>query len=209
MRYDNWRSMFIPEGAITILWLLSEDNNNWGGMFHTQGGITLLWLLSWDDDSWRSQLHIWGGITMLWSLAWEDASWPSTFHTWGGYHHALTVGMRGCQLMEHVSYLRGISPCSYHCHWKVITDTLLWPFKWWDDNCGSMFHTLGITNHALTVLMRWWQLTEHGSYIRGITMSWPLSFDDENCRSMLHTLGINNHALFVVMGWWQVIEHVL
>ena len=68
-----------------------------------------------------------------------------------------------------------------HTLWGI---TMLWPLSWEDDNCQSMFHTLGIKKHALTVVMRWWQLTEHRSYLMGY-----------NC------------ALTVVMRRWQLKKH--
>ena len=84
-----------------------------------------------------------------------------------------------------------------------------------------MLYILGTNNHALTIVERWWQLTEHVLYIRGlsrcydrcpmqmitdeacfypegyITMLWPLSIDDGNRWSMFHTWGIDSHALTV------------
>ena len=65
--------------------------------------------------------------------------------------------------------------------------TMLWPLTWDDANWRSMFLTCGIYYHALTVVIRRWQLTERVSYVRGITMIWPLSWDDDKWRSMLHT----------------------
>ena len=155
-------------------------------------------------------------------------------------HDLLTVVMRRWQLTEHVLYLRGVSPCSDRYHEMMTTDgheytcggiTMLWPLSWEDDNSQRMFRTFGIKNHALSVVMGWWQLIEHVSYLMGmapcsdrchetmttdgacfihgryITMLWPLSWDDDKWRSMFHTRGIHYHALTVVMGRWQLTEH--
>ena len=101
--------------------------------------------------------------------------------------------------------------------------TMHWPLLWDDDNCLSMFHTLGIYNHALTVFMRRWQLSEQGIYYRALSVvmqRWQLSdhvsylrdilqrYVHDNCRSMYHYLNIYNHALTVVMRGWQLWEHV-
>ena len=47
--------------------------------------------------------------------------------------------------------------------------TMFWPLSGDDDNWLSMFHTWRIYNHALTVVMKWWQLTEHDSYLRDMS----------------------------------------
>ena len=137
--------------------------------------------------------------------------------------------------------LKGIPPYSDRCHEAMTTDgayviplgwiTMLCPLSLDDDNWRSMFHTWGLNYHALTVVMRRWQLTEHDSYLRDtlpcsdrchettttdgawfilkgcITMLCLLSWDDENWRSMIHTLGIYCNALTVVMRRWQLTEH--
>ena len=106
------------------------------------------------------------------------------------------------------------------------------PLSWDDDNWCSMFHIWMISYHALTVVMRRWQLTEQDSYLRDIspcpdrchetmttdgawlipkgyiTILWPLSWDDDNWWSMIHTKGIYYHALIVVLRRWQLMEHV-
>ena len=97
---------------------------------------------------------------------------------------------------------------------------------------GAFPHTWMIYYHALTVVMRWWQLAEHVSYMRDIpscsdrcretmttegacfiplgwiTMLCPLWWDDDNWRSMFNTWGIYNLALTVVMRRWQLKKHV-
>ena len=169
---------------------------------------------------------------MFWPLSCHDDNCRSIFHTLEMNNHALTVVMSRWQLSEHVLYLRDEWPFSDRCHETMSTVgacfipsgwiTMLWPLSWDDDNCWSMFHTLEMNNHALTVVMRRWQLTDHVSYLRNenpcsdrchvtmttvgacfipsgwITMLWPLSWDDDNCRSMFHILEMNNHALTVV-----------
>ena len=109
---------------------------------------------------------------------------------------------------------------------------MLWPLPWDDDNWRSMFYEWGIYYHALTVVMRRWQMTEHDSNLREllscfvrcdetmttegacfidewyIIMRCSMSWDDDNWRSMIHTFGIYNHALTVVIGRCQLTEHV-
>ena len=118
--------------------------------------------------------------------------------------------------------------------WFIIEGhiTMPWSLSWDDDNWRSMIHTLGMYNHALSVVMRRWQLTEHDWYLRDLlpcsdrchktmatdgacyiwyitcTMLWVLSWDDDNWGSMIHTLGINKHALTVVMRHRQLTEQV-
>ena len=138
-----------------------------------------------------------GYITMLCPLSLDDDNWRSMLHT--------------CWLY----------PCSDRCQATITTVgacfilqgniTMLWPLSWDDDNCRSMFHTWMIWSHALTVVMRRLQLSEHVSYQRyikpcsdrchetmttfgacfidkwHITMLCPLSCDDDNGRSMFHT----------------------
>ena len=93
-------------------------------------------------------------------------------HIFGIYNYALSVVMRRRQLAGHV----------FKDIWYI---TMLSPLSWDDDNWRSMFHTLEMNNRALAVVMRWWQLTEHDSFLRGY-----------------------NHTLTVVMWWWQLTEHV-
>ena len=126
-------------------------------------------------------------------LSWDDNNWRSMFHTWMIYYHALTVVMRRWQLTEHVSNWRDKLPCSDRCHEMMTTDG-----AWFitlgmnnhalsvsrdDDNCRSMFHTWGIYHHALTFIMRRWQLTEHASYPRNVS---PCS---DRCQETLTTNG--------------------
>ena len=84
---------------------------------------------------------------------------------------------------------------------------MLCPLSSDDDDWRSVFHTLMMNNHALTVGMRRWQLTDHDSDLRHIwpcsvrchetkttdgacfihgyyiTMLCPLSWDDDNWRA--------------------------
>ena len=136
--------------------------------------------------------------------------------------------------------MRDILLCSDRCHETMTTDwacfideiyiTMLWPLSWDDANWRSMIHTLGIYYHALIVVIRQRQLTEHGSYLRNIlpcsdrchetittdracfmnegyiTMLLPLSWDDDNRLSMFHSWTIYNLTLTVVMRRW-LMEH--
>ena len=132
--------------------------------------------LSLDDDNCWTMIYTLRYITMLWPLSWDKDNWRSMFHTWTIYHHALSVVMRRWQLTSYGSYLRGVLPWYVPCQKTVITDgacfihewyiSMLWPLSWDDDNWRSMIHTLGIYYHALTIVIRRWQLTEHVSYLR-------------------------------------------
>ena len=192
-----------------------------GACFIPKEYITMLWPLSWDDGHCRSMFHYLAikkhalTVVMRWWQLTEHRSYLI------GYNHALTVVMRRWQLKEHDSYRRDILQCSDRCHQTMATGracfipqkwiTILCPLSSDDDNCRSMFHSWMIYNHALTVVMRRLQLSEHVSYLRDIlpcsdrchetittveacfivewyiTMLWPLSCDDDNCRSMFHT----------------------
>ena len=179
---------------------------------------------------------------MLWPLSCDDDNWWSIVHSWMIYYQALTVVKGRWQLTEHDSYMNDILPCSDRCHATMTTNgawfifegyiTMLWPVSWYDDNWWSMIHTWGIYDHALTVIMRWRQLTLHDSYLKNIypwpdcchdsmttERTWfihewyiiilcPLSGDDDSWQSTLHTLRMNNPALSVVMWRSQLTEHV-
>ena len=143
---------FLPKGYLTMLWLLSLDENNWRSMVHTLGiyyhaptVVTRRWHMTEHDSYLRDKLpcsdrchvtmtsheayfvHEWY-IIMLWPLLLDDDNWRSMFHTWCLHHHAFTVVMRCWQLTEHDSYQRDKLP-------------------------------------TLTVVIRRWQLTEHVSYL--------------------------------------------
>ena len=135
-----------------------------------------------------------GYITMLWPLSWDDDNWRSMIHTLGIYYQALTVVFIRWQLTEHGSYPWDILPYSDRCHETMTIDgawfipkgyiTMLRPLSFNDDNWRSMLHTWGIYNHALSVVMRRWQLTKH-----------------------IYTCMIYHHALTVVMRRWKLTEH--
>ena len=165
----------------------------------------MLWSLSWDDDNWWSMFPTWGIHFMLRPLTWDGGNWRSMFHTWMIYDHALTFVIIRWQRTEQVSYMNDILPCSDLCHKTMTTDgawivpkryiTMLWPLSWDDHNWQSMFHSLMIYYHGLTVIMRRWQLKEHFSFLSDITMLWSLPWDDDKWRSMIHILEIYCHAL--------------
>ena len=213
------RACIIPDEYTTMFWPLSWDWQLTEHVFILEGGITLLWPLSLDVDNWQSMLHI-----------------------LGMNNHALSVVMIRWKLTEHVSYTREILPCSDRCHKTMTTDgaffilegyfNILWPLSWDDDSWRSMFHTWGIFHHALTVIMRRWQLTEHVSYLMNTspcsdpcyeTMTtdgaWFITLGMNShaqtvvirpwqLRELFHTWGIYYHALTVVMRRWQLTEHI-
>ena len=144
--------------------------------FTPYGWISMLWPLSWDDDNWRSIFLTW--MIYYYALTVVIWWWQLTEH--GSYLRydkpcSLRV-MRRWKLTEHVSYMNDILPCSDPCHAMKTTDRacftpygwipILWPLSWDDDNWRSLFLTWMVYSYALTVGMRWWQLTEHGSYLR-------------------------------------------
>ena len=104
-----------------------------------------------------------GWLTMLLQLLWDDDNWQSRFHTLGMYNHTLSVVIREWQLTEQDSYLMNTSPCSDRFNEPLTTDrtcllsewyiTMLWPLSWNNDNWRSLFHTLEINYHALSVVM--------------------------------------------------------
>ena len=135
-----------------------------------------------------------------------------------------------------------ILPCSDRCHEMMATDgacflseefiSMLWPLAWDGGNWRSMFYTWMIYYHALTFVIKRWQLTQHDSCLRDIlpcsicchdamttdgacfihewyiTMLWALSWDDDNWRSMNRYLEIYYRALTVVIRRSQLTEHV-
>ena len=132
------------------------------------------------DGAWL--IHEWY-ITMLWLLSWAEDNWRSMFHTWGIYHLTLTFIMRRWQQTDHVSYTNYILLCPDRCHETMTTDGAWFIHKWYttmlfmlsldDDNWLSIFHTLGMHNHALS------------------------SWDDDNWQSMFHIWGIYYHLSFM------------
>ena len=185
---------FIPEGYITMLCPLSWDDDNWQSMFYT-------WMIYYNALTvvmrrWQLMEHVsfLSYITMLWPLSWDDNNWRSMVHTLGIYYQALTVVFIRWQLTEQGSYPWDKKPYSDRCHETMTIDgawfipkgyiTMLRPLSFNDDNWRSMIHTWGIYNHALSVVMRRWQLTKH-----------------------VYTCMIYHHALTVVMRLWKLTEH--
>ena len=154
---------------------------------------------------------------MLCPLSWDDDNWRSMFHTRGRYYHALTVVIRRWQLTEHSLFLRDISASSDRCHETMTADgacfilevyfTMLLPLLWDDENWQSRFHTLGMYNHALSVVIRRWQLTEHVSYLMNTSpCSDPCYETMTTDGAWFITLGVNSHAQTVVIRPWQLTE---
>ena len=130
-------------------------------------------------------------------------------------NHALIVAIRQWQLMEHVSYLMGIWPCSDRCHEMITNDGVC--------SLPEAYH------HALTIVIRW-QLTEHVFYLARFNLPWPLSrwwqmtghvsypYDQNTCSVRCHGMMTTDRACFIpeavspcsdiVMRWWWLIEHV-
>ena len=85
---------------------------------------------------------------------------------------------------------------------------MLWPLSWDDGNWQSMFHTLGMNNYALFVVMRRWQLTElfhtwmiYYHVLTVVIRRWQLTEHVSYFRDIYH------HALTVLMSRWQLTEH--
>ena len=113
-------------------------------------------------------------------------------------------------------YITMLWPLSWDVdNWRSMISTkginyLLWPLLLDDDNWRRMFHTWCIYYHALTVVVRRWQMTKHDSYLRDIL---PCSdcchltmTTDGAC--FIHTLGMYHHALTVVRRRLQQTELV-
>ena len=220
----NWRNIFhtlvIYNHALTVVmrrWQLTEhvsflsDISTCADLCHETMTTDGAWFI------------LEGYITILWPLLLDDDNWRSMFHTLGMCSQKNTL------------------PCSDRCHEMMSTDrtclilevyiTILWPLSWDDDNWRSMFHTLGMYNHALSISMRRWQMMEHVSYMNDIfqcsdlchksmttdgasfmpkgyvTMLYPLAWCDDNWRSMFHIWMIYYNALTCVMRRWQLTEH--
>ena len=74
--------------------------------------------------------------------------------------------------------------------------TMLCPLSWDDDNWQSMFHTWGIYNHALTVVMRRWQPTEHVSYLRACYQSLGYETCSASCLSADSLMTLEHNYTF-------------
>ena len=175
--------------------------------------------LTWGEDKWRSMFH--RCLIYYHALTIVMRRWQMTAHKsyLRAEYHATSVVMRPWQLTDHVSFMNDILPYSDRCHETTPTDgasfilewyiTMLWPLSWDEDKWRSMIHTLEIYNHALTVVLRLWQQTEHVSYMNDIlpcsdcchetmasdgasftegdiTMFWTLSWDDDKWRSIIY-----------------------
>ena len=165
---------FIHEWYISMLWPLSWDDGNWQSMTHTWGGVIILLPLSWHEDNLWGMIHIFGMynhalsvvmrqrqlaghvfkdiwyITMLSPLSWDDDNWRSMFRT-----------LEMNTVLWPLSWDDGNWQSMTHS-WEGII--ILWPLSCDDDNWRSMFHTWMIYYPALTVVMRWRQLTKNFSY---------------------------------------------
>ena len=239
---DDWWSMFhtllMNDHALTVgmtRWQLTDNDSD----------LRDIWSCSIRCHETKTTdgacfIHGWY-ITMLCPLSWDDDNWRSMFHTWTIYIFALSIVMRRWKLTEHVSHLFDKYPYSDRCHETMTTDgayfshewyiAMLWPLAWDDDNWRSMVHNLGMINHALSVVMRRWILTEHVSYMNDILpcsdpchamkttdracltplgwipILWPLSWDDDNWRSLFLTWMVYSYALTIGMRWLQLTEH--
>ena len=58
---------------------------------------------------------------MLRPLSLNDDHWQSMVHNLGMYNNTLSLVMRRLQLMEHVSYMNDILPCSDRFHQTMTT----------------------------------------------------------------------------------------
>ena len=138
---------------------------------------------------------------MLCPLSLGDDNWRSMFHTWWIHHHALTLVMRRWRQTEHDSkpwvWIAMLRPLLLdHDNWGscFIHEgyiTMLWPLSWDDDNWQSMLHILGVNNHALSVVMRRWKLTEHVSYLWNTLL----------CFDRCHETMVTDRAWFIPQGW--------
>ena len=138
-----------------MLWPLSWDEDNWGSMFHTlemnNHALTVVirrWQLTeqisylWGEQPCSVRCH----GTMATDRAWLTFTWGIIIIlwplSWGDTTNGSFFILKGC-----ITVLRSL--------------------PWDDDNWRSMSHTLGMNKHALSTVMRWWQLTAYDSYLRG------------------------------------------
>ena len=129
-----------------------------GACFINEEYITMLWPFLWDDDNWQSMLHtLWMNNRALYVFM---RGWQLTEHNsyLRGYHHILTVVMRRWQLTKHVLYLS-----NYHCFLALV-------MRGWQHTEHESY--LRGYYHILTVVLRRWQLTEQVFYLRD---EWPCS----------------------------------
>ena len=198
--------------------------------------------LSWDDENWRSMFHTRGryyhALTVVirrWQLT-EHSSYLRDISTSSDRCHETMTADGACFILE--VYFTMLWPLSWDDdNWRSMFIpkgwlTMLLPLLWDDDNWQSRFHTLGMYNHALSVVIRRWQLTEHVSYLMNTspcsdpcyeTMTtdgaWFITLGMNShaqtvvirpwqLTELFHTWGIYYHALTVVMRRWQLTEHV-
>ena len=138
----------------------------------------MLYPLSWDEDNWRSIFHTWMiyyhalSIVMGWWQLTEHVSYMNDMHLCSDRCHETMTTEGACFI--HKWYI----PCSDPCKATTTTNgasfipygwiNMLWPLSRDDDNWRSMTHPLLIYNHALSVVIGRWQLTEHVSYMNDI-----------------------------------------
>ena len=230
--------------------------------FILEGGITLLWPLSLDDDNWQSMLHILGinnhplsVVMRQWKLT-EHVSYTREILPCSDRCHKTMTTDGAFFILE--GYFNILWPLSWDgaCFILEVYFTMLWPLSWDDDNWRSMFfipkgwltmllpllwddgnwqsrfHTLGMYNHALSVVIMRWQLTEHVSYLMNTSPcsdpcyetlttdgAWFITLGIHShaqtnvirpwqLTELFHTWGIYYHVLTVVMRRWQLTEHV-
>ena len=153
----------------------------------------MLWLLSWDDDNCQSMFHTWGiynhaltAVIRQWQQS-EHVSYLRDILPCSDRCHETITIVGACFIPK--GYITMLWPLSWdddNCRACFIPKgyiTMLWPLSWDNDNCQSMFHTLELYYHGLTVVMRRLQLSEHVSCQRYII---PCS---DHCHETMTTVG--------------------
>ena len=154
--YDNWRSMF----------------HTWMINYHAVSVVTRRSQLT-EHDAYLRGIYV-SALTVVlrrWQLTEHDSYlrdiWPYSDRC----HETMTTDGAWFILERYITML-----------WPLLLDDddwrsmihalgiykMLWPLSWDDDKWRSIFDTLGMYNHALSVVVRRWQLMEHVSYMNDI-----------------------------------------
>ena len=149
-----------------------------GAWFVPKVWLTMLCPLSWEDENWRSMFYTWmiyyNALTVVmrrWQLTEHIPHMNDILLCSDLFHEMMTID--GAWFVPKV-WITLLCPLSWdNENWRSMFHTwmiysMLWPLSSHDEDWRSIFHTLWKNNHALTVVMRRWQLVEHDSYLRDI-----------------------------------------
>ena len=136
----------------------------------------MLWPLSCEDDNWRSMIHTQAiyhnalTVVMRWLQLTVHDSYLRDIYPCPDRGHETMTTEGACYI--HEWYITMLYTLSWDGdNWWIMLlgwMTMLCPLSWDDGSWQSMLHTLRVNYPALSVIMWWWQLTEHDSYLRDI-----------------------------------------